>query len=400
MLFEIAKMSFESLMAKKTRSFLSMLGIIIGVSTVIAVFAIGQGAKDAVDKQFAGLSAKSIMVMGNMGRGATASSKLSTADAVTIANEASYVEQVVGSIQGSSNISFNGQSSSATVIGASDGYFSVSNLEFSDGQAFSAEDITNEKKVAVLGYGLLDDLYIEDSAAAIGQTITINKKKFEIVGILKEKGTSMGPMRIDDSIIMPDTTAKKNVLGTGGQVMLNIQVDSVDNVDAATEEVTAVLREAHKLAITAEDDFRLMDAGSMVESAQESADLMSFLLTAIATITLLVSGIGIMNVMFVTVAERTKEIGIAKAIGGKQGDILLQFLLESIILSTIGGLIGIVIGQAAIPILSNLDIVLMSSSVTGPIIGFTFSVTVGVFFGFYPAYKASKLDPVDALRSE
>jgi putative ABC transport system permease protein len=400
MILEIAKMSFESLLAKKTRSFLSMLGIIIGVSTVIAVFAIGQGAKDAVNEQFAGLSANSIMIMGNMGRGATASSKLATTDATAIAEKAKYVSKAVGSIQGSTNISYDGESSSVTVIGASDGYFEVSSLEFTDGQAFSAEDISNEAKVAVLGFGLLEDLYIENSAEAIGQTITINKKKFKIVGILKEKGSSMGPTRVDDSIIMPDTTAKKNVLGTGGQVTLNIQVDNVDNVDLATEEVTAVLREEHKLAITAEDDFRIMDAGSMVESAQESAALMSFLLIAIAAITLLVSGIGIMNVMFVTVAERTKEIGIAKAIGGKQGDILMQFLLESIILSTIGGLVGIAIGQSAIPILSNLNVVLMSASITGPIIGFSFSVTVGIFFGFYPAYKASKLDPVDALRSE
>ncbi|MCK5320666.1 FtsX-like permease family protein, partial [Candidatus Parcubacteria bacterium] len=172
------------------------------------------------------------------------------------------------------------------------------------------------------------------------------------------------------------------------------------NVAIATEEITQILRAEHKLKDSQADDFRIMDAGSMVGAAQDSASLMGAVLTLVAAITLLVSGIGIMNVMFVTVAERTKEIGIAKAIGGKQGDILTQFLLESIILSMIGGIIGVVIGQSAIPIISNLNLMAMSSSATGPILGFSFSALVGVTFGFYPALKASRLDPVDALRSE
>ena len=182
--------------------------------------------------------------------------------------------------------------------------------------------------------------------------------------------------------------------------MITTTVGNVDNTSLATSSITTILRNEHKLKVDQEDDFRIMDAGSMVAAAQDSAKTMTALLTAIAAITLLVSGIGIMNVMFVTVAERTKEIGIAKAIGGKRSDILNQFLFESIILSMVGGLIGMIIGQGAIPIITYFNLIAMSSSVTGPVIGFSFSVLVGVFFGFYPAFKASRLDPVDALRSE
>ena len=392
-------MAFESLLAKKMRSFLSMLGIIIGVSTVIAVFAIGQGAKQAVNEQFEGLSANSILIIGNLGKSSTASSKLSMDDAAALQERGEHIPIALASVQGSADVSYGGDGASITVIGSSQEYFEVSSLDFASGEAFTEQDMDEDAKVAVLGSTVLEDLYIEGTDI-IGETITIAGKKFEIVGVLEELGSSMGPFRIDESIIVPSGIAEKSVLGSGGMVMLNIQTDSIDNVAAAKEELTTILREEHKLRIDQEDDFRIMDAGSMVAAAQESAALMGFLLTAVAAITLLVSGIGIMNVMFVTVAERTKEIGIAKAIGGKQSDILSQFLLESIILSTLGGLIGIVLGQIAIPILSNLNIMLMSSSITGPIIGFSFSVVVGVFFGFYPAYQASKLDPVDALRSE
>jgi putative ABC transport system permease protein len=225
-------------------------------------------------------------------------------------------------------------------------------------------------------------------------------KKIEVVGVLKKLGSRVGMISVDESVIIPSTTAEKSILGTRGQVMITTTVDNVDNTALATSSITTVLRTEHNLKASQEDDFRIMDAGSMVAAAQASAKTMTALLTAIAAITLLVSGIGIMNVMFVTVAERTKEIGIAKAIGGKRTDILSQFLLESVILSMVGGLIGMTIGQVAIPIISYFDLISMASSWTGPIIGFTFSVLVGIFFGFYPAFKASRLDPVDALRSE
>lgn len=396
---EIIKMAFESLFSNKTRTSLSMLGIIIGVSTVIAVFAIGQGAQKAVDEQFQGLSANSIIVMSMRGRGMTGSSKLKASDAELLKEKATYVADTTVVSQGNSTVSFESTSDSTSIMGAQANYFSLSSIELAQGRLLTEEDVSGAEKVAILGSGAVENFF-SGSKTVIGQVIKIGGKQFEVVGILKETGRTQGPASMDDAIFIPQTTAEKTVLGNQGSVMILAFAKSVENVEAATAEIKAILREEHRLKTSQEDDFRLMDAGSMVSAAQESAALMKYLLIAIAAITLLVSGIGIMNVMFVTVAERTKEIGIAKAIGGKQGDILSQFLLESVILSMIGGIIGIIIGLSVIPIISYFNLISVAFSWSGPLIGFSFSVIVGVFFGFYPAYKASRLDPVDALRSE
>lgn len=391
-------MAFESLFSNKTRSFLSMLGIIIGVATVIAVFAIGQAARNAVDEQFSGLSAKSIMVMGAGGRpGATASSKLSLDDVPAIKENSTYIESATGMVQGNGTVSYNSIESSVSLVGTDPDYFSVSNLDLEKGRFFD-EDETKDK-VAVIGSDVYS-AFFEEGEEAIGVILTIAGKKIEIIGVLKESGGTLGRLSKDEAIYIPYLIANSSILGDRAQTMLALEVNNVDNVELATEEVTEILREEHGLKASAEDDFRIFDAGSMVGAAQDSAELMSTILTLVAAITLVVSGIGIMNVMFVTVAERTKEIGIAKAIGGKQADILSQFLMESVILSTIGGLIGVILGQSAIPIISNLNILAMASSFTGPLLGFSFSALVGITFGFYPALKASRLDPVDALRSE
>ncbi len=397
--FEIIKIAFESLLAKKSRSILSMLGVIIGVSTVIAVFAIGQGAQNAVNEQFQNLSANSILIMSMRGRGSTGSSKLIADDAKVIMEKAEHIKSATGAIMGNLSVSYGSESGSYSIIGADENYEDISNLKIAQGRVLTAEDIKNKANVAVLGATVVSDLF-PDGQASVGSEITVGGKRIEVVGVLTEIGSRMGPMSVDEAVIVPNSTAEKSLLGTRGQVIINTQADSVDDISLASDEIESILRTEHKLRSDQEDDFRIMDAGSMVGTAQDAARTMTILLTAIAAITLLVSGIGIMNVMFVTVAERTKEIGIAKAIGGKQSDILGQFLLESVILSMIGGLIGIAIGQIAIPIISKVNIITLAPSITGPIIGFSFSVLVGVFFGFYPALKASRLDPVDALRSE
>ena len=397
--FEILKMAFESLLAKKGRTMLSMLGIIIGVSTVIAVFAIGQGAQNAVNEQFQGLSANSIIISSMRGRGMTGSSKLKTTDAQIILDNAPHIADATAVIQGNETASFENESSSFSIMGVGDNYAQMSSLDLTGGRFISTEDVDNLERYAVLGSSVVETLFVNDEDP-IGKEIKVSGKKIEVVGVLEETGRGMGMMRVDDSIFVPYTTAEKSILGSHASIMINTIADDVANVELATSEITAALREEHKLKDSQENDFQIMDAGSMVGAAQESAELMKFLLTAVAAITLLVSGIGIMNVMFVTVAERTKEIGIAKAIGGKQNDILSQFLLESIILSMLGGFIGVILGLVLIPIASKLNLIAVAFSWTGPFLGFSFSVLVGVFFGFYPALKASRLDPVDALRSE
>ena len=376
-----------------------MLGVIIGVSTVIAVFAIGQGAQSAVDEQFAGLSAKSIIIMGTFSRSATASSKLSIEDVGVIKENARYISVATGIIQGSSAVSYNTEEGSYTVAGIDSDFFQVSKLELSSGRMFSDEEINSKDRVAVLGSAVAEGLYAEGEDPT-GSTITVAGKKIEVIGVFEETGGNLGKMSKDESVYIPYQTAEASILGSKGQIILTLESDTVDNVALASEEITEILREEHNLKSSQEDDFRLFDAGSMVGAAQESASLMTTVLTLVAAIVLLVSGIGIMNVMFVTVAERTKEIGIAKAIGAKQGNILSQFLFESIILSALGGIIGVALGQAAIPLISKFGGMLVTSTLTGPLLGFTFSALVGITFGFYPALKASRLDPVDALRSE
>lgn len=390
-------MAFESLLSNKTRTFLSMLGIIIGVSTVIAVFAIGQGAQKAVDEQFQGLSANSILVMSM--RGKTESSKLNTSDSKIIVENCEHISEATAVIQESMAVSFESDEGSFSISGIESNYFKMSSIEVDRGRLISDEDVDSNERVAVLGSGVVEELFSEVDNI-IGKNIKINNKIIEVIGIVKETGRSMGKNSLDDAVFLPNTFAEKSILGSKAFLMIFTLADDVDNIKIASEELTDTLRNEHKLKDSQADDFRIMDAGAMVGAAQDSAKLMTFLLTSVATIVLLVSGIGIMNVMFVTVAERTKEIGIAKAIGGKQGDILGQFLLESVILSMIGGLLGIGAGSLVIPILLKFDIMAMAFSWTGPIIGFCFSVVVGIFFGFYPALKASRLDPVDALRSE
>ncbi len=397
--WEIIKMAWESLLAKKVRTFLSMLGVIIGVATVIAVFAVGKGAQQSVNAQFQNLSANSVLIMANRGRGFTSSSKLVTADAQLILTQAQDIAAATGAIEGNASVSYGSIDKSYSVVGVDQNYFSVANLKLSSGRGIEADDIDSKAMVVVIGDTVVADLF-SDGQNPIGSQITVNGKKLEVVGVLKKLGSRIGMISVDEGVFIPSITAEKSILGTRGQVMITTQVDNINNTGLATSSITTVLRAAHKLKSSDPDDFRIMDAGSMVAAAQQSAQTMTLLLTAVAAITLLVSGIGIMNVMFVIVSERTKEIGIARAIGGKQSNILSQFLLESIILSMVGGLIGMIIGQAAIPIISYFNWIAMASSWTGPLIGFSFSVLVGIFFGFYPALKASRLDPVDALRSE
>lgn len=404
MLYEILIMAFESLKQNKVRTLLSMLGVIIGVSTVIAVFAIGKGAETAVDEQFAGLSAKSIMIMGTAGRGqgggsATQSSKLDIEDAELLREEAEYIGAATGIKQGNASVSYNSTESSYTLVGTDLDFFTISNLNLISGRLFTGEEMVDKDKVVILGSDVVDEFY-DEGEEVVGTIITIEGKKMEVIGYFEETGGMLGRMSKDEAVYIPYQTAESSILGSGGQTMLTLEAVDVDSIEPAIEEITALLREEHNLKDSQEDDFRIMDAGSMVGAAQESAALMTTVLILVAAIVLLVSGIGIMNVMFVTVAERTKEIGIAKAIGAKQGEILSQFLFESIILSAIGGIIGISLGQGVIPLISKFGGLAVTSTVLGPTLGFTFSALVGIVFGFYPALKASRLDPVDALRSE
>jgi len=338
--------------------------------------------------------------MGVKSDGAKSSSKLDIEDVQIIRKEANYIGIATGAIQGYSSVSYNSSEESYMIIGTDLDFFSISNLELAVGRLFTEEEINDKDKLVILGNDVVESLYTEGEEI-LGTKVTISGKKLEVIGYFEENGGTLGRASKDEAVYMPYQVAQSSILGSeGGKIMFTLEANEVDNVVIATEEVTEILREEHGLKDSQKDDFMIMDAGSMVGAAQESASLMTTVLTLVAAIVLIVSGIGIMNVMFVTVAERTKEIGIAKAIGAKQGDILKQFLFESIFLSAFGGLIGVILGQSVIPLISKFGGLLITPTATGPILGFTFSALVGIIFGFYPALKASRLDPVDALRSE
>ena len=403
MFLEILKMAGEALFANKVRSFLSVLGIIIGVSTVIVVVGIGTGAQKQIADQYKNLSATTIMVMKQMGRDAVSSSKLAPEDSNLIAQNVANIKDTTIFISGNTTVAYGKEFASLNVFGNYVNFFDIGNLELASGRLINEEDINAKTKVTVLGSGALVTLFGEnfEASQAIGQSITVNSKKVEIVGVLKENGGSaMGRMSYDDSVFTPYSTAEQTFLGKTAQMMIVVLMNDVDNLKTGMEDITALLRIQHKLKASQADDFRIFDPGSIVGAAQSSADTMSLLLVSIATIVLIVSGVGIMNVMFGTVAERTKEIGIAKAIGAQKQDILTQFLAESVILSIGGGMIGALLGQIIIPILNKFEGWYVVPSFSGVVLAFTFSAAVGLFFGFYPALKASKLDPVDALRSE
>jgi putative ABC transport system permease protein len=254
--------------------------------------------------------------------------------------------------------------------------------------------------VIILGDGVVVELFSGNAKKAIGEIVSVGGKKLEVIGVIKGSGSSIGPITFDDSVYTPISTAEKNILGSSVTVRLIALAKSVDGISDTMDELSVLLRASHKLKANNIDDFVLKDQGSKVTAAQEAAKTMSALLTAVASIVLIVSGIGIMNVMFVTVSERTKEIGVIKAIGGKRKDILMQFLMEAFALSLVAGIVGVSLGQIAIPFINKFDNWNIVPSLNGVLIAFSFSIFVGIFFGFYPALQASKLDPVDALRGE
>lgn len=398
---EIIKMAFEGIYLNKIRSLLTILGIIIGAATVVLVFAIGKGSEQAVNDQYSALSVTTIYVNANTGSGNqnSTNSKLNINDVEIIKDKANNVLRISPQISGKADISFETNKQQVSILGVNEEYKALTNLEFIQGDFFSTVNVQNKDKVAVIGQDLAESLLGNLNEDYIGKFLKINRQKYKIVGIIKRKGEATGNVSIDESVIIPYTTAQRSILGFEVKPRLVVQAQDINSVNLAMDEIEKILRESHKLKEGQINDFTIRDAGSRLASAQETAKTMSILLISVAAIVLLVGGIGIMNVMLVSVRERVKEIGVRIALGATKKDILLQFLLESIFLSALGGFIGIILGQAFLPLLSKFDIKTISS-IEGIFLSFVFSTIVGVFFGYYPAMKAANLEPIDALRYE
>ncbi len=402
-MLETLKVASEGVWLNKVRSFLTILGIIIGAATIILVIGIGKGSEAAVNDQYSQLSVTTIYVnagtQGQGGGGNAKTSKLSIKDVDVILDNCPSVLKVSPQIVSKVDAGYGINKLQPTVLGVSENYNELTNLAFMQGDFLTDTAVANKEKVAVIGYevalGLFDDL----ESDLVGQYVNVNKQKYLIAGILKSKGESMGGVSIDDSILIPHTTAERYITGTTVKPRLVVQAKDLNSVRPAMEEITIALREAHNLRPGVVDDFTIKDAGSKLASAQETAKTMSLLLISVAGIVLLVGGIGVMNVMLVSVRERIKEIGTRIALGARKRDILRQFLLESILLSLAGGILGICLGMLALPLMEKLDLSVIQSA-EAILLAILFALSVGVFFGFYPAKKAAGLDPIDSLRYE
>jgi putative ABC transport system permease protein len=388
-------MALESLYWNKLRTFLSTLGIIIGVSTISLVIAIWLWAQQDIEDQFKTLSVTAIAI--NPVNTEWTTSKLDLDDVYLIKEKASYVESVTAYVNGKLQASTADASIQAWILWVTPDIFEVSNLPLLNWELFTQEALDNRDKIAVLWYWMVQDLFAGDTDI-IWETVTINRKKIKVVWVLEETWGAIWPVSYDDSIYMPYTTAE-SVLWSAWSTRMTALANDIDSIEFAMWELTVILRDAHRLKDSQTDDFRLKDQWTKVTSAQDSANTMNLLLTLVAIIVLVVSWIWIMNVMFAWVAERTREIWILKSIWAKRGDILNQFLIESVVLSVIGWIVWVLIWELLIPVIDTYAWMTTIRSTMWMILAFTFSVIVWVFFGYYPAYKASKLDPVDALRS-
>lgn len=397
----IIKVSFKSLITNRLRSVLAMLGIIIGVAAVISMLAIGAGAKHQVMERVTSMGTNVLVLRpGQRGsRGVTIgiSQNLTLEDASAILDSVSTVSQVSPVIRGSAQLKYFNKNTRSSVIGSSITYFPIRNFEVESGRVFTESEVETGAKVALIGPVTAQNLF--GTLNPVHEIIKVNKLNFEIVGVLKAKG-DQGWNNPDDQIIVPYTTAMKQLFGLLTVNEIHIQGQNENDLNAIQEEITTLIRKRHRIQSGMPDDFEIRNQAELIDMASEFSQTFTILLGSIASISLLVGGIGIMNIMLVTVTERTREIGIRKAIGAKERHIMQQFLLESMIMTILGGVLGVGLGVGVSEIIernSQFAVKLESFSI---ILALSFSSSIGIFFGYYPARRAARLDPIQALRYE
>ena len=401
--------AMRSLRSNMLRSVLTTLGIIIGVAAVIVMVSVGNGAKEQINSMIDTMGANVMMVVPgrSFGRGVTGESgslpTLTEDDATAIENEVPTVSLAAPMVRGGAQLIAGNLNWSTSIYGITNTYLAVREWKLASGRPFDDQEIQRSAKVAILGKTVADNLFPNQDP--IGLSLRVNRVPFTVIGVLDSKGEAGMGGDQDDTVMLPISTAKKRVLGgrrLAGNLVNSVFVKakSADVVSRTEELVSALLRERHNLAPNQDDDFQVRNMAEFLNARADASKALSLLLMAVASISLIVGGIGIMNIMLVSVTERTREIGLRMAVGATGGKIMSQFLIESIVLSLIGGVIGIVLGVSGSFIMSAYSQWKIIIDPGAVLLAFGFSAAVGVFFGFYPARKASQLDPIEALRHE
>jgi putative ABC transport system permease protein len=399
----LLKICIKALLNNKTRCFLTMLGIIIGVAAVIAMLAIGNGSKQSIRAEIGQMGSNMIMVspgngqFGGVRQSGSSMQTLKLADYESIVKQASYVDKITPTVQASGQAIKGSNNTPTTIYGVNDQYLDIRGYEIASGACFTESDILHAAKVCIAGQTVVDELFPDQDP--IGQTIRFNQIPMKIVGVLAAKGYNSMGMDQDDLLLAPYTTVQKRILAINYIQGITCSALSEEYTDQAIDEITRIIQTNHDIKIGQENDFNVRSQQEMMETMSSIMDMLTVLLAAVAGISLVVGGIGIMNIMYVSVTERTREIGLRMSIGAKGRQILLQFLIESIIISVAGGVIGVLLGIVASKIISLFGMATAVSTFS-IVLSFLVCVFTGIFFGWYPARKASNLNPIDALRYE
>ena len=400
------KIAMRAIAANKLRSFLTMLGIIIGVASVIAMMAIGQGSKKSIQANIAEMGSNMIMIRPGQDKGpggaqqdASDMQTLKLKDYEALKEQAKYLSAISPSVNSSGQFINGNNNTPSTIYGISPDYMQIRQQKVKDGEMFTDEEVRSSAKVCVIGKTVADNLFT-NGEDPVGKVIRFNKIPFRVVGVLESKGYNSFGKDQDDVVLAPYTTVMKRILSVTYLQGINASAVTEDMTDLAIEDITSILRENHKLKASDEDNFTIRSQQEMAEMMNSTSDTMTVLLLVVACISLVVGGIGIMNIMYVSVTERTKEIGLRMSVGARGIDILNQFLIESVLLSVTGGLIGVIVGIGAavgINVFAHWPIQIQPWSV---LLSFAVCSATGIFFGWYPAKKAASLDPIEAIRYE